>query len=444
MKTNEITQELLEKWSDAYQNDLRSQLATMALSKTAIASAAYVPNAANSLRYHFSVEIPTLPVTNQEASGRCWLFAAANVLRERIAARLNLEAFELSQSYLAFWDKFERANFFIESILQTADRKTDDREVSYVLTTGVHDGGQWDMFANIVRKYGLVPKDAFDETYQSSHSRDMNHYLNRYLKVCAVKLRALKNENASEDVILAEREAILCKVYAFLCACYGEPPKQFDFEYVDKDKLYHIERGLTPASFAREYVGDYLDDVVSIINAPTKDKAYGKTYTIRLLGNVVGGRDVKHLNLDMSSFKAAVIRQLEAGKVVWFGSDVGKWGEREKGFWDDQSFNVSLLTGLDLEISKEDALDYQFSAMNHAMVITGVDLKDGKPVRWKIENSWGDKNGNKGYYICSDTWFDQYVYQAAVEKEYLGDDAKAYDQEPIALDPWDPMGTLAE
>ena len=165
---------------------------------------------------------------------------------------------------------------------------------------------------------------------------------------------------------------------------------------------------------------------------------------MRLLGNVVGGKPVKHLNLTMDEFKAAIIAQMQAGKVVWFGSDVGKFGERERGMWDDQCFDMELLTGLNLTISKADALDYGFSAMNHAMVLTGVQLEDGKPTRWKIENSWGDKNGSKGYYVCSDSWFDQYVYQAAVEKEYLGDLAALSEKEPVVLAPWDPMGTLAD
>ena len=164
----------------------------------------------------------------------------------------------------------------------------------------------------------------------------------------------------------------------------------------------------------------------------------------RLLGNVAEGRPVKHLNLTMDEFKAAIIAQLQDGKVVWFGSDVGHYGERTKGIWDDGCFDFELLSGLSLSMSKADALDYGLSAMNHAMVLTGVQLEDGKPTRWKIENSWGDKSGEKGYYVCSDSWFDGYVYQAAVEKEYLGDLAALAEQEPAVLEPWDPMGTLAD
>ncbi len=444
MTQTPITTAQLSDWSASYENDPQRQLATLALSKTAMNDVMFSMKGNNAMQMKFSVCLDTLDVTDQQSSGRCWLFAAANILRERIAKELNLDRFELSQSYLAFWDKFERCNYFFESILATASQPLDSREVDFILHTGVHDGGQWDMFANIVRKYGVVPKDVYPDSYQASHTGNMNHYLNRALKAGAAKLRGLVKAGADEQAITAAKEAMLGKLYGYLCSCYGEPPKTFDFAYVDKDKAYHCQQGMTPAAFRDQYVGDLLDNMVSIINAPTADKPYDKVYTIRLLGNVVGGGQVRHLNLSMADFKAAIIAQLEAGKPVWFGSDVGKWGDRTGGVWDDGSFNAELVTGLDLTMSKADSLDYGFAAMNHAMVITGVNLEDGKPTRWKIENSWGEKSGKKGYYICSDTWFDQYVFQAAVEKEYLGDKAALAEQEAVELAPWDPMGTLAD
>lgn len=440
-----ITKAQLSSYADHYEADDKRRLATLALSKTALNDAAFCSSGASSMRQKFSVEVKTLDVTNQKSSGRCWLFAALNVLRERVAAEHNLEHFELSQSYLAFWDKFERCNYFLESILETASLPLTDRTVWHILNTGVHDGGQWDMFANIVRKYGIVPKDAFDETYQTSHTNQMNAQLNRALKVAAAKLRKMVSEGRTETEIQDTKSAALTKIYAFLCSCYGEPPKTFDFEFVDKEDVYHVERGYTPLSFSERYVGDLLDRVVSVIHAPTADKPYHKTFTVRLLGNVVEGRPVLHLNLPLSELKAAIIAQLQAGKVVWFGSDVGHFGDRELGVWDDGSFDFELLTGLDLSMDKDDALDYGLAAMNHAMVLTGVNLdENGQPTRWKIENSWGDERGKKGYYVCSDSWFDQYVFQAAVEKEYLGDNAALTAQEPIVLEPWDPMGTLAD
>ena len=439
-----VTRKDVEAWTRSYQASKEAQLATLAFSKTDINDVVYSIKDAFAMAPKFSIDIPTLPVTSQEMTGRCWLFSATNVLREKIAKDLNLENFELSQSYLAFWDKFERCNYLLENVLATADLPTDDRTVQFLLTTGVHDGGQWEMFANIVRKYGLVPKDVYNETYQSSHSRTMNYLLNKNMKANAVKLRKMKADGCDEKKLQAEKKKMLEKAYHFLCTCYTAPPVKFDFEYVDKKRKYHVDKGLTPLSFTEKYIGNYLDNVVSIINAPTKDKPYHQTYTIECLGNVAGGNDVVHLNLPMNEFKKAVIAQLKAGKVVWFGSDVGHDGERKKGVWDDNSYKASFVTGLDLDLTKEDALDYWFAAMNHAMVITGVHLEKGKPVRWKIENSWGDQNGVKGYYTCSDTWFDQYVFQAAVEKEYLGDLAKDAEKKPVVLKPWDPMGTLAD
>ncbi len=440
-----VGEQELQAWSEAYQASPRHRIATLALSRTELQDVCCDPARAAEMRHQFSLELETLPVTNQMKSGRCWLFAAANVLRERIARELNLEQFELSQSYLAFWDKLERAHYFLNAMLETAELPADDRTVSFLLQTGVHDGGQWGMFTNIVRKYGVVPKDVYDETYQSSHTQSMNRVLNRNLKVSAIRLRKMKRENAGEEAIEAEVRAIMGRVYAFLCACYGgEPPRTFDFEYVDRDRKYHREENMTPRSFADRYVRGTLDDLVSLIHAPTKDKPYYENYTIRFLGNVVGMPGVRHLNLPMQELKEAIIRQMQDGRVVWFGSDVGKGGDREKGFWDEDTFRTEEFSGLDLAISKEDALDYGFSAMNHAMVLTGVNLVNGKPDRWRIENSWGDEKGKKGYYVCSDAWFDQYVFQAAVDRKYLGDLAGCLDKEPRELNPWDPMGTLAD
>ncbi|MBO4537315.1 MAG: hypothetical protein J5694_00410, partial [Erysipelotrichaceae bacterium] len=234
-----ITADQLKNWSGAYNASSERRLATLAMSKTDLKDVSYDIHNSFDMNFRFSIELPSLPVTNQQATGRCWLFSATNILRERIAAQLNMENFELSQSYLAFWDKFERANFMLERIIDTADKPTDDRLVQFILTTGVHDGGQWEMFANIVRKYGLVPKNVFDETFQSSHSRSMNAVLNTNMKVCSARLRELAAEGKSREELEEAKAEMLQKVYGFLCSCYSEPPKSFDFEYVDKDKKYH-------------------------------------------------------------------------------------------------------------------------------------------------------------------------------------------------------------
>lgn len=443
-KATQITDQQLKKFMEGYFTDQKMLAMTNALSQADMTQVAYHSEAAAKMRHKFSVNIETMTATNQKSSGRCWLFAALNVLREKIGNENKIEFLELSQSYAAFWDKFERANYFLESILDTANLEINDRTVTSILQNGVHDGGQWDMFVNLVNKYGFCPKDAMPETVQSSNTNRMNQLVNERLRKAAILMRKLSSEKASPNTIQSEKDAVLEEIFRFLVACYGCPPETFDFEYMDKDKVYHVERCLTPLSFAEKYVGDTLTQTVSVIHAPTSDKPFNKTYTVQYLGNIVGGRDVLYLNLSMEELKSAVISQLKAGEVVWFGSDVGKFGTKDGGIWDDKSLDFELLSGMHLDIQKGERLEYRDSAMNHAMVITGVNLVDDNTTRWRIQNSWGDEKGDKGYYVMSDTWFNEFVYQAVVDKKYLGEKVKLLEQKPIVLTPWDPMGSLAD
>ena len=440
MTPNKITTESIRSYRDYYANDPMRQALTTMLAKGNLADLTFVTAAARKMQFQFSVDVKTMSSTNQKSSGRCWLFAAANVLREIVAKKLNLENFELSQSWLAFWDKFERVNAYLNAIVETADLPHDDRLVDHLVATGVHDGGQWDMFVNIVDKYGILPKNAYPETAQTSATGQLNRHINNYLKASAGKLR--RAAAAGEDTA-AMREEILCRVFSFLCACYGEPPETFDWEYKDKDGAIHYMTGKTPIQFRDEFIGDYLDHYVSIINAPTEDKPFYKTYTVQYLNNVPGGKqDILYYNLPIDEFKELVIRQLKDGEIVWFGSDCGKYSDRETKAWDDASFNEGQITGFDYSMTKEEMLWYHMSQMNHAMCITGVNIgEDGKPNRWKIQNSWGADGANGGYYMASDTWFDKFVYQAVVNKAYL--EAHDLAQKPIELKPWDPMGSLA-
>lgn len=444
-KAQSITIEDLSNYQTCYDENTLAGVMTRALNKNPISSIAVVSEALTKDKMNFSIDIPTMSCTNQKASGRCWLFAGLNVLREMIAKKCQIQEFELSQNYTAFFDKFEKINYFLESVIDLADRSTDDRTLNWVLKTGVQDGGQWDMLVSVIKKYGLVPKDAMDETCASSATRDMNGLINTKLRQYAVRLQKMYREGTSTDELHKVKDQMLSEMYTFLCTCFGVPPKTFDFEYVDKDKQYHIVKSLTPASFYEAYVGDILDDYISIINAPTKDKPFDQTFTVAYLGNVIGGNDIRYLNLPMDAFKQLVIASLQAGEVVWFGSDCGKFSHRDAGVWDDQAFDYESAFGLSFEMSKEEMLDYGHSAMNHAMVITGVNLDQGKPTKWKIQNSWGDAAGNKGYFVMSDSWFDKFVYQAVVHKKYLTSAQQdALKKEPIVLNPWDPMGSLAD
>ena len=395
----------------------------------------------------FSIDLSTGAVANQKQSGRCWMFAALNTMRHGIQAQFKIKDFELSQNFTFFWDKFEKSNYFYENVLATADQPLDSRKVAFLMTTPQQDGGQWDMLTALIDKYGIVPKSAMPETFSSSASRELNSTLNLKLRHDAVALRKLVADKASEKDIADAKSKMLSEVYRILAYTLGNPPTEFDFEYRDDDKAYHIDRDLTPKTFYDKYIGWDLDQYQSIINSPTADKPYNHLYTVEMLGNVIGGREVRHLNLEINDFKALAIKQLEAGESVWFGSDVGQSSDRKIGILDTAIYDEDTLFNTDFTMSKAERLDYGESLMTHAMVLTGVDIVDGKPTKWKVENSWGDKVGEKGYFVASDAWFDEFVYQIVINKSFLSTELndtikKEYDQ-PTVLAPWDPMGALA-
>ena len=440
---NNVSLSLIEKFRDQTENSAFDRAMTNALTKHNVKDVAFTNRGLEEAQFAFSVNVPTMEVTNQKQSGRCWIFAALNLFREEIAEKCNIEKFELSQNYIAFWDKFEKINFFYESMIELADRPLTDRLVIYLLDSGIGDGGQWNMLVNLVEKYGLVPKAAMQETFQSSHTRDMNRLINTLLRKGALDLRKAYSEGSD---VMQVKEKYLLDAYRLLTMCFGVPPKSFDFEYTDKDDAYHIDRGLTPIEFAGKYTSLNLrSDYVGIINSPTEDKPFYQRITIDYLGNVAGAPPVTYLNLPMEEIKDLIVRQLKDGKPVWFGSDVGSMGERSMGIWSDKIYDFDGTLGIDFSMTKEERLNIRESAMNHAMVITGVNLdENGVPNRWKIENSWSDQNGEKGYYVMNAGWFDKFVYQAVIEKSYLNEkQLEALQTEPMHFMPWDPMGTLA-
>lgn len=433
-----ITKEMLNQFNQEYKENSLQKVVRHALHQNEINKTACVMEEQSRVLNHFSVDLKTLPVANQKQSGRCWIFAGLNVLREEVAKHINMDSFELSQNYTAFWDKFEKINYTMESLIRLKNRDYDDRTLTWVLETGVQDGGQWDMFTAIVKKYGVVPQSVMPETYASSHTREMNMLINRRLRKFAVEIRAL-NDIEIEKL----KRNLLQKFYNLLCSCFGVPPQNFDFEYYDKDKNYHKVNDLTPHIFFDQFVDVNLNEYVSLIQSPTKDKPYHQLFTVDYLGNV-SGIPVRYINLPMQELKDCVLKQLQDGHAVWFGSDCGKYGDREQGYWDQDAFDFNSMFEMDFTISKEDALNTRESAMNHAMVLTGVNVENDKTTKWKIENSWGDEHANKGYYVCSDAWFDTYVYQAVVHKKYVSNEIlDVLNQDSIHLNPWDPMGTLA-
>ncbi|HEL1568130.1 TPA: aminopeptidase C [Streptococcus suis] len=395
--------------------------------------------------YVFSIDLTKDAVSNQKASGRCWMFAALNTFRHKLISDFKLENFELSQAHTFFWDKYEKSNWFLEQIIATADQEIGSRKVKFLLDTPQQDGGQWDMVVALFEKYGVVPKSVYPESISSSASRELNQYLNKLLHQDAQILRDLLAKGASPEEVQTQKENLLQEIFNFLAVNLGLPPRSFDFAYRDKDNVYHRDTNVTPQAFYEKYVGLKLSDYVSIINAPTTDKPYNKSYTVELLGNVVGAPAVRYLNVEMNRFKELAIAQLKAGESVWFGSDVGQSSNRQTGIMATNTHDFSSGLGIHFHQDKAGRLDYSESLMTHAMVLTGVDLDDNEqPLKWKVENSWGDKVGDKGYFVASDSWMDEYTYQIVVRKEFLTpEELAAYQAQPQVLAPWDPMGALA-
>ena len=394
----------------------------------------------------FSIDLTKDKVSDQKASGRCWMFAALNTFRHKMISDFQLEDFELSQAHTFFWDKYEKSNWFLEQILATADLELTSRKVKFLLDTPQQDGGQWDMVVTLFEKYGVVPKAIYPESVSSSNSRELNQILNKLLRQDAQILRELVKDGVDPSTLQVKKEELLQEIFNFLAMNLGLPPRRFDFSYRDKENHFHSENNLTPQEFYRKYVDLHLDDYVSIINAPTADKPYGRSYTVEMLGNVVGSKLVRYLNVEMDRLKELAIAQMQAGETVWFGSDVGQSSNRKAGIMDEGIYDFTSSMDLHLTQDKAGRLDYSESLMTHAMVLTGVDLdEDGRSKKWKVENSWGDKVGNKGYFVASDVWMDQYTYQIVVRKEFLSaEELVAYEAEPIVLAPWDPMGALAK
>lgn len=445
--TKEITNETIANFEEDFNSNRANKIAARAAQENGIYKASQNLETKINLNPTFSIEIDTGKVANQKQSGRCWMFSALNTMRHSIQKEFKIKDFELSQNYTNFWDKFEKSNWFFENVIATADKDLGDRKVSFLFTTPQQDGGQWDMLCGIIEKYGIVPKSVYPETANATNSSALNDTLNTLLRKDGLELRRMIQAGKGTEEVQARKDEMLKQIYRVLAISLGVPPKKFDFEYKDDDKNYHRDADLTPQEFFKKYVGWDLSQYVSTINAPTEDKPFHKVFSVEYLGNVEGGRQVRHLNLPINEMKELIIKQLKDGEVVWFGSNVVKDSERQAGLLDTQLYKRDELFNVDFNMSKADALNSGESLMDHAMVITGVDLVNDKPTKWKIENSWGEKPGFKGYFVMSDAWFDKFVYQAVINKKNMPENLrKAFEEgakDPIQLLPWDPMGALA-
>ena len=395
--------------------------------------------------HSFSNLLDDWSVTNQARSGRCWMFAGLNMFRVESKDVLNVKEFEFSQNYLMFWDKIERANFLLEAIIDTADKPIDDRTVSWLLQRGVEDGGQWDMFVSLVKKHGVVPKSVMPETESSSNSMRMNSMLNYQYRQGAKKIRDLYAQESGVDDMRESKKDTLSAMYQILAIHLGSPPDQFFWQWRDKDGDFLRDGDMTPMEFAEKYIVTPMDDYVCLVHDPRKSNPYGKTFTIQYLGNVVDGPPIKYINVSIDVMKDIACRMIQDGKPVWMGCDTGKQMHRDLGIWDAELFDYPGVYETEFSMDKSERLEYHQTRMTHAMLFTGVDLVDGKPRRWRVENSWNDKVGDKGFCLMNDSWFAEYMFEISAPKSYLPKDIlDAWDDEPIILPPWDPMGSLAE
>lgn len=406
-------------------------------------------------QHTFNTKIPFegSPITSQKASGRCWLFAATNVFRVPIMKKYKLESFELSQKYLYYYDKVEKANWFLEQIIDTASEGADSRVVTCLVADMMGDGGQWDMVHNLVSKYGLVPQSLYPDNWSAKNSRVMRGILQTRLREFAWTLRKILNsdDETAKANIGQEKTRMMEEIQKLVTLMLGAPPnptEAFSWQFLDKEGTAQ-DISISPKELATSISTleppIAIQGMVSLVNDPRNPPL--THLTVSRLGNVVGGKDVTYINVDMDTFKDGCIKMLKEGRPIFFGCDFGKFREKNSGVMSMDCFDYEAGLGCTLnEMNKEQRLLMGESLMTHAMVLTAVHLDEqtGRPIRWKVQNSHGTESAAKGWYVMTDDWMDEFVYQAVVDVEFLNDEVKAVlQQQPVVLPLWDPMGSLA-
>ncbi len=438
-----VTKAQIEEFRKSFDSDPSAGVAQNAVSNADLSNLTLRRDLVQNMDFSFSTKLDEWSVTNQRRSGRCWLFATLNLFRVGAMKKMNVKDFEFSQAHIHFWDKLERANHFLEAIIETADRPVDDRTIHFLLGDPIGDGGQWNMATNLIRKHGLVPMSAYPESHSSSSTRSMNMVLKDILRSTASEIRGILDGGGPEKEARKHKEVRMKEIWRVLCIHLGTPPEKFDWQWRDKDKEFHRKGEMTPLEFVEEYVEVDWEDYVCIVNDPRND--YYRTYTVDFLQNVAGGPPVVYLNVPSDEMKEITQRLLVDGIPVWMGCDVGKHMARKKGLWDAELYDLQGLYGIQFGMEKADRLRFGQTMMTHAMLFTGVDVVDGKPRRWRVENSWGaEESGEKGFYTMNDNWYDEHMFEIAAPKDYLTDEMKeGLEGEPIVLPAWDPMGSLA-
>ena len=437
----EITAAWIQTNKAAYRADEKNSVYEEEYRKKYISDIAFNEEKAKLQTFDFSIDIPTMAAVSQGYAGRCWIVAGLNLLREYIVRRFgknNLQCrdFQLSLGYLCFWDKLEKANCFLEKVIQYRNEPYDKREVSSWFQYAVTDGGFWTNFKELVKKYGIVPAEIMPETFQSSNTEEMNNRLNYYLRKIGAGIRNAALEGQKIEDIAEIKEQALRRIFTFLCRCYGCPPDTFSFslEGGQQKKQY------TPKSFYSDITEGLLDQFVNVISLPYEKLPFGESCILTDVFQVIGGQEEQFLNLPLDVLKLKCMEQLKDGFPVVCMADDDKMCREELQLWDDNSFDYPEVTGFDFEMSRRDYFQLKAGTASHSMLITGVHLgENGTPERWKIENSYGMDGIHKGYFVCSDSWFEKYILSAVINKKYLSEKDSCPQQSRNLFNIWDIM-----
>ena len=434
-KAGGISSELLAEISKGYEGNAADKAIRNALATTPIATLAMNAENAAMIDTHFSDIVRTKGITDQKSSGRCWLFTGLNVMRARMIDRFDLPMFEFSQNYVFFYDQLEKANLFLQGIIDTRNLPFEDRKVDWLFANPLSDGGQFTGVSNLITKYGVVPSEAMPETYCSNNTSAMANLLSLKLREDGLRLREMKSAKEME----AAKVEMLKEVYRFLALCLGVPPTEFEWTRCNSKGDIVSTKTYTPKAFYDEFVGvDLEHNYVMLMNDPLRE--YYKVYEIDYDRHVYDGENWLYINLPVERIKEMAITSIKDNTAMYFSCDVGKFANRTKGTLDLANFDYESLSGFSFGMNKEERVKTHASGSSHAMTLIAVDLKDGKPQKWMVENSWGAASGYKGNLIMTDEWFNEYMFRLVVEKKYVpADIMKLLDQKPTLLPAWDPM-----
>ena len=434
-----ISAEMLEEISKGYEGNAADKALRNALAVTSIGTLATNAENAAMIDTHFSDRVKTKGITDQQSSGRCWLFTGLNVLRAKMIDKYDLPGMEFSQNYLFFYDQLEKANLFLQGVIDTKDLPFEDRMVDWLFSNPLSDGGQFTGVSNLITKYGLVPSEAMPETYQANNTSQMAMLIKLKLREDGLALREAAAEGASAKKLQAMKVEQLSEIYRMLALCLGEPVKEFEWIRCDSSNNIVSRKTYTPKSFYDEFIGEDLENsYIMIMNDPCRE--YGKVYEIDYDRHVYDGHNWVYVNLPVERIKEMAIASIKDNTAMYFSCDVGKFANSRKGVLDIDNFDYESLMGVTFGMDKKERVQTHASGSSHAMTLIAVDIVDGKPVKWMVENSWGPSAGYQGNYIMTDEWFDEYMFRLVVEKKYVPADVlEMLNQTPVQLPAWDPM-----